>query len=138
MISTLWKLTTTKEKVIVLIMCLLLICSFVGVIKYQHSKIEQLTYKLTVSEVNRQNDKMLYNVELEKAQKTISEQNIQIEEFRLDNTSYEMNLHEHEKELISKKVKAQEDIKRELEKDDSLENQMRLMAVTLQEFSDEK
>ena len=81
---------------------------------------------------------MLYNIELGKAQKTISEQNIQIEEFRLDNTSYEMNLHEHEKELISKKVKAQEDIKRELEKDDSLENQMRLMAVILQEFSDEK
>ena len=92
---------------------------------------------MSTSEISRQYDKIIYNIELEKAQKTISDQNIKIEEFRLDRENYELTLQDYEKELIAKKIKAQEDIQRELDIDNSLENQMRIMAVILQEFSNE-
>ena len=138
MVNTLWSLTTIKEKIIASLIALVIITSVVGYYKYQQYRIDDLSKQLSTSEISRQYDKIIYNIELEKAQKIISDQNSQIEEFRLDKTNYEFTLHEHEKELIAKKVKAQEDIQRELEQDNSLENQMRIMSAILEEFSNEE
>lgn len=137
MVNTLWSLTTIKEKIIASLIALVIITSVVGYYKYQQYRIDDLSKQLSTSEISRQYDKIIYNIELEKAQKTISDQNIKIEEFRLDRENYELTLQDYEKELIAKKIKAQEDIQRELDIDNSLENQMRIMAVILQEFSNE-
>ena len=137
MLHTLWSLTTLKEKVITSIVMVVIVLSISCYFKYQQSRIDDLSKQLSTSEISRQYDKIIYNIELEKAQKTISDQNTKIEEFRLDKESYELTLQDYEKELIAKKIKAQEDIQRELDIDNSLENQMRIMAVILQEFSNE-
>ena len=137
MVSSIWKLITVKEKVILIAIASVLFLSTFGYINYQQKQIEDLSKQLSASEIGRQYETLLHNMELDKAKRTITEQNIQIEEFRLNSTDYELVLHEHEKELIAKKVKAQGDIQAELDRDSSLENQMRIISVMLQEFSNE-
>ena len=137
MVSSIWKLITAKEKVILITIVSVLFLSTFGYINYQQKQIEDLSKQLSVSEIGRQYETLLHNMELDKAKRTITEQNIRIEEFRLNSIDYELVLHAHEKELIAKKVKAQSDIQAELDRDNSLENQMRIISVMLQEFSNE-
>lgn len=127
-----------RIKIYLKIILILIVIATLGYVFYLRNEVHNLSNQIDNLETKGILDRKICEYELDLAKVTISKQNIVIEEFRINNSEYEIALHEQEKELIAKKVKAQEDIKKELEMDSSLENQMRLVTGILQEFSNEK
>lgn len=128
MIGALWNLIPTNIKWGFGIGLLVVILTIFGVFKHQSNKIESLEQELI-------ENRLTYEVELNKAHETIDMQNKAINEFKLDRDYYEKTIVEKDKELLATKLITENNIKEELNKDSSTDNQLRIINNILREFS---
>lgn len=138
MFKAMWSTGTIKSKVILILVCILSVLCLFLVFKHQYKKIDDLEKQLFMSNYTHQLDKAIFDGEREKFIKTIEEQNKVIEDLQLDENNYKLALSEQEKQILVNKLGRQAEILKELEKDDSPENQLRLIQESMQRFSDGK
>ena len=77
----------------------------------------------------------IYAGEMEKIKTIIDNQNKQIEEFKINEKQYETNLSLITKELETAKQTKRVEIRKEVVRDPSCDNQLRLMQQQLEEFA---
>ena len=135
MLNTIWKITTVKEKIITFFIMLLFLFVVGLAINYQYREIQKLNKQIVLLEVNKQYDRLLYDMERSNLTSTIERQNKIIEDLRIDEDDYKQSIHEQEIKLLADKLGKQSKILKELEKDSSLENQFKLISNILLEFS---
>lgn len=108
-----------------------------GINYWQHGKITKLERDITTCNADRDWELKLYNEDREKANKAIDDQNTAIREFALNKEQYETTINIKEKELLVSKINSQNSILKELEKDPSSDNQIKILTNMLKEFSNE-
>ena len=138
MFSAVWNLIPIGIKIKLGIALFILIGSTIGYFMYLSNELDNAQTTITTLKSDIAYRDAIYTSELEKARKTISEQNDEITNFRLDKESYEKKIIEKEKELLESKIKGQMAIDEELKKDNSCENQLRIMTNILEGFSEGK
>ena len=121
--------------IIVSLICIIVCSGFY--IRYQNKEINELNNKLIALEITRQNERLFYITEQEKARIAINDQNKIISEFLIDSKNYEYSIQEQEKILLEKNIKKDSDIQNKLDKDNSIDNQFKIISSLLKEFSDE-
>lgn len=122
-----------KIKVGIVLLILVIIIS--SIIYYQDKTIKALKNELATNEINYKWKVAHYENEMSNAKDIINKLNNSIAEFILDKDNYELEINEKEKEILVTKIKKQEDIKKELERDNSIENQLKIITVILEDFS---
>lgn len=125
----------TKVKLGIGLGLLLIILVVGGIITYQSNRIDSLKKELTTCEVNRQNEKALYDEERQKAKDAIEKQNSSINIFQLDKTSYEKTVYTRDKQNQEAGFVQREAINKELTKDSTADNQLRIITRQLKDFA---
>lgn len=104
---------------------------------YTHTAYENM-YKLYNEEcIARELLETQYVLEQDKFKTTITQQNTQIEQYKINLEQFEQTVHTKEKELAETRYKLQEQVNLELAKDPSCENQLTIVNRILYEFSKE-
>lgn len=133
MLKTIYNLIPTNIKIGIVIVIL----SILGIFSYQVYKIKSLNEELISCKVENKYKQAIYNSELDKAKVTIAIHNKAISEFKIDKDNYEKTINEKEKELSVTRLEQQEIIDKELEIDNSCENQLKLITNILEKFNNE-
>ena len=117
---------------------LVVACIVLGFITWtQNTAITDLNKKLVAVETKAELDLALYNSERALAKQTITKQNTDIEQYKIDIAAYERTVTQKEKELQTTRFKLQEQINKELAQDSSAENQLKIMTRVMKDFSNE-
>ena len=135
MLKTIFSLMPIQMKLGIGVAAALAIATGIGVIKVQASSIDKLENKIAVCDTERVYEKAIYTSELDKAYMIISDQNKQIEEFKINAKQYETDLSLITKELETAKQTKRVEIRKEVVRDPSCDNQLRLMQQQLEEFA---
>lgn len=135
MFSTIWNLIPTNIKVYLGIGLTSLILVVGGIYSYQAYQINSLESKLNVCSVKLEYSRLIYDGEMAKAKKTIEDQNASISQFKLDSVNYENAIKQKNNDLLEANIIKQEEIKVELIKDSSSDNQLKIISNMLKEFS---
>ena len=98
--------------------------------------IEEYKEQIVDLTVSNQLNKAIFDTQISLCKTTLHNQNSYIERFELDKEDYNKVLDEKEKVIITETLKAQEGIKLELSKDSSPDNQLKLIHVILENFSE--
>ena len=137
MLSTIWGLLPIKAKLGVGVGLLIVILGIGGVISYQANKIDLLKTELTTCQVERKNERLIFEEEKVKAKTAIDEQNAKISEYEIDAATVIAKVNKREKALIEERVVQQQQVDKELSADSSPNNQLRVVIKIMKDFSDE-
>ena len=137
MLSTIWGLLPIKAKLGVGVGLLIVILGIGGVISYQANKIDSLKTELTTCQVERKNERLVFEEERVKAKTVIDNQNSKISEYEVDTVAVTARVNEKEKALIEERVIQQQQVDKELSADSSPNNQLRVVTKIMKDFSDE-
>ena len=137
MLSTIWGLLPIKAKLGVGVGLLIVILGIGGVISYQANKIDLLKTELTTCQVERKNERLIFEEERVKAKTAIDEQNANISEYEIDAATVIAKVNKREKALIEERVVQQQQVDKELSADSSPNNQLRVVIKIMKDFSDE-
>ena len=137
MLSTIWDLLPIKAKLGVGVGLLIVILGIGGIISYQANKIDSLKMELTTCQVERKNERLIFEEERVKAKTAIDEQNAKISEYEIDTATVIAKVNKREKALIEERVVQQQQVDKELSADSSPNNQLRVVIKIMKDFSDE-
>ena len=137
MLSTIWDLLSIKAKLGVGVSLLIVVLGIGGVILYQANKIDSLKMELTTCQVERKNERLIFEEERVKAKTVIDNQNSKISEYEVDTVAVTARVNEKEKALIKERVIQQQQVDKELSADSSPNNQLRVVIKIMKDFSDE-
>ena len=137
MLSTIWGLLSIKTKLGVSVGLLIVILGIGGVILYQANKIDSLKTELTTCQVERKNERLIFEEERVKAKTVIDNQNFKISEYEVDTVAVTARVNKKEKALIEERVIQQQQVDKELSVDSSPNNQLRVVIKIMKDFSDE-
>lgn len=137
MLSTIWGLLPIKAKLGVGVGLLIVILGIGGVISYQANKIDSLKTELTTCQVERKNERFIFEEERVKAKTVIDNQNFKISEYEVDTVAATARVNEKEKALIEERAIQQQQVDKELSADSSPNNQLRVIIKIMKDFSDE-
>ena len=137
MLSTVWDLLSIKAKLGVGVSLLIVVLGIGGVILYQANKIDSLKTELTTCQVERKNERLIFEEERVKAKTAIDEQNAKISEYEIDAATVIAKVNKREKALIEERVVQQQQVDKELSADSSPNNQLRVVIKIMKDFSDE-
>ena len=135
--STIWGLLSIKAKLSIGVGLLIVILGIGGVISYQANKIDSLKMELTTCQVERKNERLIFEEERVKAKTVIDNQNSKISEYEVDTVAATARVNEKEKALIEERVIQQQQVNKELNADSSPNNQLRVVTKIMKDFSDE-
>jgi len=107
------------------------------IIMLQARTLHSVRNSLAQCNTARQYELEIFNSEREKAKAVIEEQNLSIQEFKLDEEAFQRRMFQREREITATQVVQQKEIAVELQKDASCENQLRIITETLRRFSNE-
>lgn len=137
MFNTIWGLLSIKAKLSIGVGLLIVILGIGGVISYQANKIDSLKMELTTCQVERKNERFIFEEERVKAKTVIDNQNFKISEYEVDTVTVTARVNEKEKALIEERVIQQQQVNKELSTDSSPNNQLRIVTKIMKDFSDE-
>ena len=137
MLSTIWGLLSIKTKLGVSVGLLIVILGIGGVILYQANKIDSLKTELTTCQVERKNERLIFEEERVKAKTVIDNQNFKISEYEVDTVAVTARVNKKEEALIEERVIQQQQVDKELSVDSSPNNQLRVVIKIMKDFSDE-
>lgn len=137
MFNTIWGLLSIKAKLSIGVGLLIVILGIGGVILYQANKIDSLKTELTTCQVERKNERLIFEEERVKAKTIIDNQNSKISEYEVDTVAATARVNEKEKALIEERVIQQQQVDKELSADSSPNNQLRVVIKIMKDFSDE-
>ena len=137
MFNTIWGLLSIKAKLGISVGLLIVILGIGGVISYQANKIDSLKMELTTCQVERKNERFIFEEERIKAKTTIDEQNSKISEYEVDIAAATARVNKKEKALIEERVIQQQQVDKELSTDSSPINQLRVVTKIMKDFSNE-
>ena len=137
MLNTIWSLLSIKAKLGIGVGLLIVILGIGGVISYQANKIDSLKTELTTCQVERKNERLVFEEERVKAKTVIDNQNSKISEYEVDTVAVTARVNEKEKALIEERVIQQQQVDKELSADSSPNNQLRVVIKIMKDFSDE-
>ena len=137
MFNTIWGLLSIKAKLSIGVGLLIVILGIGGVISYQANKIDSLKMELTTCQVERKNERLIFEEERVKAKTIIDNQNSKINEYEVDTVAATARVNEKEKALIEERVIQQQQVDKELSADSSPNNQLRVVIKIMKDFSDE-
>lgn len=80
----------------------------------------------------------IYNDEMSKAKSIIDEQNNSIKEYKFSLDNYIKTIRNKERELSELEISKQQELNKELSKDSSTDNQVKIMNRMMKEFSEGK
>ena len=137
MFSTIWDLLPIKLKLVIGIGLLIVILGIGGVISYQANKIDLLKTELTTCQVERKNERLVFEEERVKTKTAIDEQNTKISEYEINIATVVAKVNKKEKALIEERVVQQQQVDKELSADSSPNSQLRVVTKIMKDFSDE-
>ena len=128
-------LLTEKIKIYLRVILILITIATLGYVFYLRNEVQDLSKQISNLETKGILDRRIYEYELDFAKRTIDKQSKAIEELEFDRVAYDEHINTFEKQIIADTIKEQEGIKKELEKDSSSENQLRIIQVLMEDFS---
>ena len=137
MLNTIWSLLSIKAKLGIGVGLLIVILGIGGVISYQANKIDSLKTELTTCQVERKNERLVFEEERVKAKTAIDEQNSKVSKYEVDTVAVTARVNEKEKALIEERVIQQQQVDKELSTDSSSDNQLRVVTKIMKDFSNE-
>ena len=137
MLNTIWSLLSIKAKLGIGVGLLIIILGIGGVISYQANKIDSLKTELTTCQVERKNERLVFEEERVKAKTAIDEQNSKVSKYEVDTVAVTARVNKKEKALIEERVIQQQQVDKELSADSSPNNQLRVVIKIMKDFSDE-
>ena len=137
MLNTIWSLLSIKAKLGIGVGLLIVILGIGGVISYQANKIDSLKTELTTCQVERKNERLVFEEERVKAKTAIDEQNSKVSKYEVDTVVVTTRVNKKEKALIEERVIQQQQIDKELSTDSSPNNQLRVVTRIMKDFSNE-
>ena len=137
MSNTIWGLLSIKAKLSIGAGLLIVILGIGGVISYQSNKIDSLKTELTTCQVERKNERLVFEEERVKAKTAIDEQNSKVSKYEVDTVAVTTRVNKKEKALIEERVIQQQQVDKELSADSSPNNQLRVVIKIMKDFSDE-
>lgn len=137
MFSTLWNLLSLKTK-LGISTGLVILCATIGsALYYQACKIDSLKADLLACQIERKNEKAIYDEERLKAKTTIDTQNDRISKYEINATAYSKAVQVKEEALIEARITQQQQLDKELNTDSSADNQLRILTKIMKDFSNE-
>ena len=137
MLNTIWSLLSIKAKLGIGVGLLIIILGIGGVISYQANKIDSLKTELTTCQVERKNERLVFEEERVKAKTAIDEQNSKVSKYEVDTVAVTARVNKKEKALIEERVIQQQQVDKELSTDSSSDNQLRVVTKIMKNFSNE-
>lgn len=137
MLNTIWSLLSIKAKLGIGVGLLIVILGIGGVISYQANKIDSLKTELTTCQVERKNERLVFEEERVKAKTAIDEQNSKVSKYEVDTVAVTTRVNKKEKALIKERVIQQQQVDKELSTDSSPNNQLRVVTKIMKDFSNE-
>lgn len=137
MFSTLWDLLSLKTKLGISTGLVILCVTIGSTLYYQACKIDSLKADLLTCQIERKNEKVIYNEECIKAKTVIDTQNDRISKYEINATAYSKAIHTKEKALIEARITQQQQLEKELNIDSSADNQLRILTKIMKDFSNE-
>lgn len=137
MLNTIWSLLSIKAKLGIGVGLLIVILGIGGVISYQANKIDSLKMELTTCQVERKNERLVFEEERVKAKIAIDEQNSKVSKYEVDTVAVTTRVNKKEKALIEERVIQQQQVDKELSTDSSPNNQLRVVTKIMKDFSNE-
>jgi len=137
MSNTIWSLLSIKTKLSIGVGLLIVILGIGGVISYQANKIDSLKTELTTCQVERKNERLVFEEERVKAKTAIDEQNSKVSKYEVDTVAVTARVNKKEKALIEERVIQQQQVDKELSTDSSSDNQLRVVTKIMKDFSNE-
>lgn len=137
MLNTIWSLLSIKAKLGIGVGLLIVILGIGGVISYQANKIDSLKTELTTCQVERKNERLVFEEERVKAKTAIDEQNSKVSKYEVDTVAVTTRVNKKEKALIEERVIQQQQVDKELSTDSSSDNQLRVVTKIMKDFSNE-
>ena len=137
MLNTIWSLLSIKAKLGIGVGLLIIILGIGGVISYQANKIDSLKTELTTCQVERKNERLVFEEERVKAKTAIDEQNSKVSKYEVDTVAVTTRVNKKEKALIEERVIQQQQVDKKLSADSSPNNQLRVVIKIMKDFSDE-
>lgn len=130
-------LIPAKVKAAISIGTLILILILSGIVYYQANRIESLKVELVTCQVERKQDRIIFEEERIKATNYINDQNDKITQFEVNLSSVSKAVNHKEKALIEARATAQQQVDKELTTDSSSDNQLRIINRIMKEFANE-
>lgn len=137
MFSTLWNLLSLKAKLGISTGLVILCVTIGSTLYYQACKIDSLRADLLTCQIERKNEKAIYDEERLKAKTVIDTQNDRISKYEINATAYSKAVHTKEKALIEARITQQQQLDKELNIDSSADNQLRILTKIMKDFSNE-
>ena len=137
MLNTIWSLLSIKAKLGIGVGLLIVILGIGGVISYQANKIDSLKTELTTCQVERKNERLVFEEERVKAKTAIDEQNSKVSKYEVDTVAVTTRVNKKEKALIEERVIQQQQVDKELSTDSSSDNQLRVVTTIMKYFYNE-
>ena len=137
MLNTIWSLLSIKAKLGIGVGLLIIILGIGGVISYQANKIDSLKTELTTCQVERKNERLVFEEERVKAKTAIDEQNSKVSKYEVDTVAVTARVNKKEKALIEERVIQQQQVDKKLSADSSPNNQLRVVTKIMKDFSNE-
>lgn len=133
MVSVIWDLLPIPVKVGLGILIVFMILG----VRQMANRVENLKKDLTTSEVARTFEKSLYDAERDKSKQVIDTQNKAIENFNLSKEVYKKNIYLKSLEVQEDNLTQQEVVTKDLSKDSSSDNQIKIITNILKGFANE-
>ena len=137
MLNTICSLLSIKAKLGIGVGLLIIILGIGGVISYQANKIDSLKTELTTCQVERKNERLVFEEERVKAKTAIDEQNSKVSKYEVDTVAVTARVNKKEKALIEERVIQQQQVDKKLSADSSPNNQLRVVTKIMKDFSNE-
>ena len=137
MFNTIWGLLSIKAKLSIGVGLLIVILGIGGVISYQANKIDSLKTELTTCQVERKNERLVFEEERVKAKTAIDEQNSKVSKYEVDTVAVTARVNKKEKALIEARITQQQQLDKGLNVDSSADNQLRILTKIMKDFSNE-
>ena len=137
MLNTIWSLLSIKAKLGIGVGLLIIILGIGGVISYQANKIDSLKTELTTCQVERKNERLVFEEERVKAKTAIDEQNSKVSKYEVDTVAVTARVNKKEKALIEARITQQQQLDKGLNVDSSADNQLRILTKIMKDFSNE-
>ena len=134
MLKTIFALMPIQAKLGIGVAAALVIATVVGYIKVQASTNNNLRDKIAVCDTERVYEKAIYTSEIEKKDLIIDGLQKQIEEFKINEKQYKTDLSLAYEQIDKKEVSVRVEVRKEVVRDPSCENQFRLITQQLKEL----
>jgi len=131
-------LSTASLKLIPIIVGAVILVGLTISTMYLSHKVDALKMELATEIAGRKSDNAIYNDERLKAAKTIYDQAQEIAEFKRDAVILTNTIKEKDKQISAKETITKVQIVKEMIRDPSCENKLRIMGNQMREFLDER